>query len=56
MPVTINEFEVVVDPPAPAAQPADSDRTPTPPRGATPHEIETILRREQERLARVRAS
>ena len=56
MPVNISEFEVVVDPP-PAAAPAASDANSAPaaPRGATPHEIEHILRREQERLARVQA-
>jgi len=58
MPVVINDFEVVVDQPAasstrsgsgseaPAAEQA---------RGATPHEIELILQREKERLARVQA-
>jgi hypothetical protein len=56
MPVNINEFEVVMDnahaEPSPnpdtASQAAAS-------RGATPHEIENILRREKERLARVLA-
>jgi hypothetical protein len=58
MPVVINDFEVVVDQPAPAAaRSASSSEAPTTPspRGATPHEIELILQHEKERLARVQA-
>ncbi len=59
MPVVINEFEVVTDQPAPssATRSASSSETPTAQqgRGATPHEVELIMQREQERLARVKA-
>ncbi len=58
MPVVINEFEVVADQPAPAAtRSASSNEAPAaqPGRGATPYEIESILQREKERLARVKA-
>ncbi len=57
MPVVINDFEIVVDDqaqstqPAPAPQESSSQTVP----GATPHEVENILRREKERLARVQA-
>lgn len=54
MSVNINEFEVVVDPPSAAGGASTSEAAPaTPPRGATPYEIENILRREKERLTRV---
>jgi hypothetical protein len=58
MPVVINEFEVVADEQAHPTQTAPA--TPQEPsaqagRGATPHEVENILRREKERLARVQA-
>lgn len=58
MPVVINDFEVVVDQPAPSAtRSAASGETPSAEqgRGATPHEIEAIVQREKERLARVKA-
>jgi hypothetical protein len=56
MSVNINEFEVVIDPPQPSAETAPSEAAPlTNPRGATPHEVESILRRTDERLARLRA-
>jgi hypothetical protein len=57
MPVTINEFEVVTEAPAPVTQSAPNEpaQPAAPGRGATPHEIEAILRREKERLARVLA-
>ncbi len=62
MPVNINEFEVVIDPPRAAAEAAAAEAAAStgaaaslPPRGVTPYEIENILRREKERLARVLA-
>jgi hypothetical protein len=58
MPVVINDFEVVVDQPAPSStrSAASSEAHPAEQgRGATPHEIELILQREKERLARVKA-
>jgi hypothetical protein len=53
MPVVINDFEVVVD--QPAASSTRSGSGSEAPRGATPHEIELIMQREKERLARVQA-
>lgn len=56
MPVNINEFEVVVDPPQPTTEAGTSEAaSPANPRGATPYEVETILRRAKERLARLQA-
>ena len=56
MSVNINEFEVVVDPPQPPTESAASEAAPpTNPRGATPYEVESILRRAKERLARLQA-
>jgi len=58
MPVVINDFEVVVDQPAPSStRSAAGGEAPAAEqgRGATPHEIESILQREKERLARVKA-
>jgi len=58
MPVVINDFEVVVDQSSsPATRSASGSEAPAaqPGRGATPHEIESILQREKERLARVQA-
>jgi len=56
MPVNINEFEVVVDTPHTSSDSTSSEAAPaTPPRGATPHEVENIVRRERERLLRVQA-
>jgi hypothetical protein len=57
MPVVINDFEVVVDQPSSSTRSASSGEAPAAeaPRGATPHEIELIVQREKERLARVKA-
>ena len=58
MPVVINDFEVVVDQPVPSStRSASSSEAPAAEqgRGATLHEIESILQREKERLARVKA-
>jgi hypothetical protein len=57
MPVVINDFEVVVDNQQKSPQAAAETQEPQPAakRGATPHEVENIFRREQERLARVQA-
>ena len=56
MPVVINDFEVVADqPPSTRSASGGEAQTPEQARGATPHEIELILRREKERLARVQA-
>jgi hypothetical protein len=58
MPVVINEFEAVVDqsaPPATRSAASGDAQAAEQGRGATPHEIELILQREKERLARVQA-
>jgi hypothetical protein len=56
MPVVINEFEVVGDqPPDPRPESTAQEAPPSTQRGATPHDVESILRREKERLARVQA-
>lgn len=57
MPVNINEFEVVVDTPPASSSSSGSNESATPasPRGATPHEVENMLRREHERSLRVQA-
>jgi hypothetical protein len=58
MPVVINEFEAVVDqsaPPATRSASSSEAQSAEQGRGATPHEIESILQREKERLARVKA-
>lgn len=56
MPVIINDFEVVADAPPPdRSAPAPEAASAAAPRGATPYEIEIMLRRELERLARVQA-
>jgi hypothetical protein len=56
MPVVINEFEVVGDqPPDPRPESTAPEAPPSTQRGATPHDVESILRREKERLARVQA-
>lgn len=53
MPVVINDFEVVSEPaPAPPEQESRTN-APAPP---TPHEIEAIVRRQTERLVRIRAT
>jgi hypothetical protein len=56
MPVVINDFEIVSDQ-TPPAQPASASQEPVQQtdRGATPHEVESILRRERDRLSRVQA-
>jgi hypothetical protein len=56
MPVVINEFEVIAEPPtrqSGAEKPATAS-TPTSP-GPTPHEIERVICRQKERFARIRA-
>lgn len=55
MPVVINDFEVVVDEQPQSARPAPASQEPEAQtsRGAKPHEVENILRRAKERLARV---
>jgi len=56
MAVIINEFEVVAEPP-----PAERAKEPAPPAGSsasqapTPAELQRVLRRLEERAARVRA-
>jgi hypothetical protein len=56
MPVNINEFEVVVDQPRSAPAESSSQNAPEQSkRGATPHEIENILRRQKERILRLLA-
>jgi hypothetical protein len=57
MPVVINDFEVVADQPSQPdrSAPSSGSSSAASPRGATPHEIELILQREKERLARVQA-
>lgn len=52
MAVVINDFEVVVEPP-PA--PPESGEQPALVPAPTPQEIEQVVRRQMERLARVRA-
>ncbi len=56
MPVAIDTFDVVVDD-QPQSHESLTVQEPLaqPERGATPHEVENILRRAQERLARVLA-
>jgi hypothetical protein len=57
MPVVISDFEVVVDdqPQSARSAPAPQESQAQTPRGATPHEVENILRREKERFSRVLA-
>lgn len=51
MPVVINEFEVVAEPPQPSAtqaqEPASGAAAPT------PHELERIIEHQRERLMRI---
>ena len=57
MAVVINEFEVITEPqPAgkPGGVPPETASQP-PTTGPTPHDIERVIRRQKERLARVRA-
>lgn len=56
MPVVINDFEVIGDQPAAPQQVSTAEEaSPQTGHGATPHDVENILRREKERLARVQA-
>ena len=57
MTVVINEFEVVAEPQSAKAAPGKTPDTATSqPSGIpSPHDIQRILRHQQERLARVRA-
>jgi hypothetical protein len=50
--VVINDFEVVAEPPPPDQAVDVKVEPPTPP---TPHDLENILRRQQERTSRLRA-
>jgi hypothetical protein len=56
MPVVINDFEIISDQ-TPPSQPASAAQEPAQQtnRGTTPYEVESILRREKERLSRVQA-
>ncbi len=51
MPVVINEFEVVAAP-QPAAEAAPAEAAPANP-SPTPYEIERVVERQMERLARI---
>jgi hypothetical protein len=53
MPVVINEFEIVAEPPAqqPVQAPSAGQGTPVP----SPHDLVQILRHQAERAVRVRA-
>ena len=56
LPVIINEFEVVAEPPTGgqgATEPPPVNKPAT--TGPTPHDIERVIRRQKERSARVRA-
>ena len=58
MSVVINTFEVVADDQpqsTPRSAPTSSETQAPTARGATPHEVENILRREQERFIRLLA-
>jgi len=56
MAVVINEFEVVVEPPARGEGESPAAGAPAAaPQGATPHDLELINRRLAERDARLRA-
>ena len=54
MPVVINDFEVVVEPP-PHDEAAAGAQEGAPDVVLTPHEVELLLERQEERAARVRA-
>lgn len=54
MAVVINDFEVVAEPPSGADAPQEAG-TQAPSAAPTPHELELIYRRQEERAARVRA-
>lgn len=54
MSVVINEFEVVAEPPAPTSGREVAEAAPaTVALAPTPHDVEQIIRRQMERLARV---
>ena len=53
MSVVINEFEVVAEPPAPTSGGEVAEAAPAPAAAPTPHDVEQIVRRQTERLARV---
>ena len=54
--VVISEFEVVTEPQRPVSGAQEGQAAPKPPPAPTPAEIAGALRREAERLARVRAT
>jgi hypothetical protein len=54
--VVINEFEVITEPPRPPAGAREGESAPPAPPAPTPQEIAHALRRQAERLARVRAT
>ncbi len=57
MPVVINEFEIITDqPPAPQGQEQGAEALEGPPPAIRPEDIERILRRYRQRMARVRAT
>ncbi len=58
MPVVINEFEVITQPPASQAEGAKPPAASTPATlssGPTPHDVARVMRHQKERFARVRA-
>ena len=59
MPVVINEFEVVAEPPSTKASAEKATAAPSPTGASTPaptpHDIQCIIRHQKERFARVRA-
>lgn len=56
MPIVINDFEVVVEPPKSQGQTNNTEAAPAPPPpNLRPADIVQILRRQRERLERVRA-
>lgn len=55
MPVVINQFEIVSEPPPVYAPPEPENPAASPSAQApTPHDIKVVMRHVQERLARVR--
>jgi hypothetical protein len=56
MPVVIDEFEVIAEPPPPVLSPTEAQLS-APAQGdeQTPHDLELILERQLERMARIRA-
>lgn len=56
MPIVINDFEVVVEPPKSQGQTNNTEAAPAPPPpNLRPADIVQILRRQHERMERVRA-